>query len=53
MSPWAITGIVAGAVAVVVLLSFAVVGGVGLVTDAAETVNEAIEEEADRGRRGS
>jgi hypothetical protein len=49
MSPWAITGIVAGAVAVVVLLSFAVVGAVGLVTDAAESVNEAIEEEADRG----
>ena len=49
MSPWAITAIVAGAVAVVVLLSFAVVGGVGLVTDAAETVNEAIEEEARRG----
>lgn len=49
MSPWAIAGIVAGAVAVVVLLSFAVVGGVGLVTDAAETVNEAIEEEAGRG----
>lgn len=49
MSPWAITGIVAGAVAVVALLSVAVIGGVGLVTDAAETVNEAIEEEADRG----
>jgi hypothetical protein len=49
MSPWAITGIAVGAVAVVVLISFAVVGGVGLVTDAAETVSEAIEEEADRG----
>ena len=49
MSPWVITGIVAGAVAVVVVLSYAVVGGVGLVTDAAETVSEAIGEEADRG----
>ena len=48
LSTWAITGIVAGGVAVVVLLAFAVVGGVRLVTEAADSVNEAIEaEEAD------
>ena len=45
LSTWAITGIVAGGVAVVVLLAFAVVGGVRLATEAADTVNEAIEAE--------
>ncbi len=46
LSTGAIVGIVAGAVAVVVLIGFAIWGGVRLVTDAAGTVNEAIEAES-------
>ena len=46
LSTGAIVGIVAGAVAVVALIGFAIWGGVRLVTDAAGTVNEAIEAES-------
>ena len=46
LSTGAIVGIVAGAVAVVALIGFATWGGVRLVTDAAGTVNEAIEAES-------
>ena len=46
LSTGAIVGIVAGAVAVVALIGFAIWGAVRLVTDAAGTVNEAIEAES-------
>lgn len=46
LSTGAIVGIVAGAVAVVALIGFAIWGGVRLLTDAAGTVNEAIEAES-------
>ncbi len=46
LSTGAIVGIVVGAVAVVALIGFAIWGGVRLVTEAAGTVNEAIEAES-------
>ncbi len=46
LSTGAIVGIVVGGIAVVALIGFAIWGGVRLVTDAAGTVNEAIEAES-------
>ncbi|RXZ67488.1 hypothetical protein [Agromyces albus] len=47
LRPWAITGIVAGIVVFVALITFGAFGAAGLVTDAMSTATDAIESEDD------